>query len=96
MRNRRTAACLLIAAGLALAGCDRCLECRCTCDYRQVTVETKIVESRHRFDCGQACEREENCGMGHVVSSECLRTTLVDGRTSTERCARADFPESRR
>ncbi len=95
MRFRRTASCLLLAAGSVLAGCDRCLECRCTCDYQRPAYETKIVESRHRFDCGQTCEHEENCGVGHVFASECLRTTLVDGRMQTERCARADVPASR-
>lgn len=86
--------CLVLAAAWALAGCDRCVDCRCTCvDHTAASgVRTKVVTGRNGFDCGQACERDENCGRGDVVASECLRTELVDGRMEYERCVRADAP----
>ncbi len=99
MGMRRTASgaavAAVFAAGLIVAGCDRCLDCRCTCDYQKPALETKVVTSKHGFDCGQTCEREENCGLGHVVASECVRASVVDGRLKGERCARADAPRSR-
>lgn len=98
MRLRRTAPGLLLAAALlAVAGCDRCLDCRCTCDHHTASgLETKVVTGKHGFDCGQTCALKENCGMGDVVASECLRTSLTDGRTRAERCARLDAPALQR